>query len=116
VKGTYVITGIDSVYANATTSFEYNPTGAITATNTQSTTTQTVTGPTTTVTGPASTITSTAPPTTLTSTQTATLTSTSTVTQTTSTTPDWAYGAMVLLLVLGLAIGYVVKRPSVKQT
>jgi hypothetical protein len=37
------------------------------------------------------------------------------MTQTTSTTPGWAYGAMVLLLLIGLAIGYIVKRPSVKQ-
>jgi high-affinity Fe2+/Pb2+ permease len=37
------------------------------------------------------------------------------LTQTTSTTPGWAYGGMVLLLLVGLVIGYVVKRPSVKQ-
>jgi len=79
-----------------------------------STTIQTVTGPTTIVTGPTSTITSTAPPTTLTTTITTTQTATSTVTQTTSATPDWTYGAMVVLLLIGLAIGYVVKRPSVK--
>jgi hypothetical protein len=38
------------------------------------------------------------------------------VTQTSSTIPSWAYGAMVLLLLIGLAIGYVVKRPPVKQS
>jgi hypothetical protein len=86
------------------------------------TTTQTVTGPastttsTVTTTAPPTTVTSTAPPSTRTSTQTTTQTAISTVTQTTSTTPGWAYGAMVLLLLIGLAIGYIVKRPSVKQT
>jgi carbohydrate-binding DOMON domain-containing protein len=54
-----------------------------------------------TVTGPASTVTNTA---------------TSTVTQTTSSIPDWTYGAMVVLLILGLAIGYVVKRPSARAS
>jgi protein-S-isoprenylcysteine O-methyltransferase Ste14 len=44
-----------------------------------------------------------------------TVTTTSTVTQTTSSIPSWAYGLMVVLLLLGLAIGYVVKRPSIKQ-
>jgi hypothetical protein len=38
------------------------------------------------------------------------------LTQTTSVIPNWAYGAMAVLLVIGLAIGYVVKRPSAKQT
>jgi hypothetical protein len=38
------------------------------------------------------------------------------VTQTTSSIPAWAYGTMVLLLLIGLAIGYVVKRPSAKQS
>jgi uncharacterized protein HemX len=68
------------------------------------------------MTGPTTTATVTAPPTTLTSTETTTQTATNTLTQTTTTAPDWAYGAMVLLLLIGLAIGYVVKRPSVKQT
>jgi hypothetical protein len=45
-----------------------------------------------------------------------TVTSTSTVTQTTSAIPGWAYGLMVVLLLIGLAIGYVVKRPSIKQS
>jgi hypothetical protein len=36
------------------------------------------------------------------------------VTQTTSTTPGWAYGAMVILFLVGLAIGYVVKRPQTR--
>jgi protein-S-isoprenylcysteine O-methyltransferase Ste14 len=47
-------------------------------------------------------------------TSTATQTATSTVTQTNSTTPGWAYGVMVVLLLAGLAIGYVVKRPRAK--
>jgi len=68
-----------------------------TVTNTQ-TTTNTVTQ---TVTGPGSTVTNTA---------------TSTVTQTTSAIPGWAYGVMVVLLLVGLAIGYVVKRPSIEQS
>jgi hypothetical protein len=38
------------------------------------------------------------------------------VTLTTSSIPDWAYGAMVVLLLVGLAIGYLVTRPSVKQS
>jgi hypothetical protein len=54
-----------------------------------------------TVTGSASTVTNTA---------------TSTVTQTTSAIPAWAYGAMVVLLLVGLAIGYVVTRPTVKKS
>jgi uncharacterized membrane-anchored protein YhcB (DUF1043 family) len=37
------------------------------------------------------------------------------VTQTTSVIPSWAYAAMAVLLLAGLAIGYVVKRPSAKQ-
>jgi len=44
------------------------------------------------------------------------MTATTTVTQTTSAVPGWAYGAMVVLLLIGLAIGYVVKRPSIKQS
>jgi hypothetical protein len=39
-------------------------------------------------------------------------TATSTITQTTSSIPDWAYGVMVVLLLAGLAIGYVVRRSS----
>jgi hypothetical protein len=38
------------------------------------------------------------------------------VTNTSSVIPDWAYGAMVVLLLVGLAIGYLVTRPSVSQT
>jgi hypothetical protein len=86
------------------------------------TTTQTVTGPvsivtsTATTTAPPTTVTSTAPPSTRTSTQTTTQTATTTVMQKTSSIPGWAYGVMVLLLLIGLAIGYVVKRPPVKQS
>jgi predicted S18 family serine protease len=60
-----------------------------------------------------STTTATLAPATLT--ETSTQTTTSTVTQTTSTVADWAYGAMVILLLIGLAISYVIKRPTVKQ-
>jgi protein-S-isoprenylcysteine O-methyltransferase Ste14 len=60
-------------------------------------------------------VTSTATTTVPASTVTSTATQVSTVTQTTSTTPDWVYGAMVVLLLAGLAIGYVVKRPSIQK-
>jgi hypothetical protein len=53
-----------------------------------------------TVTGPGSTVTNTA---------------TSTVTQTTSSIPGWSYAVMAVLLLVGLAIGFVVKRPSIKK-
>jgi hypothetical protein len=39
-------------------------------------------------------------------------TTTQTVTQSVETIPTWAYAAMALLLVVGLAIGYVAKRPK----
>jgi protein-S-isoprenylcysteine O-methyltransferase Ste14 len=58
-------------------------------------------------------VTSTAPASTLTST--ATQISTSTVTQTNSAIPSWAYAAMAILLLAGLAVGYVVKRPPTRQ-
>ncbi|MGD0636947.1 MAG: hypothetical protein ABSA72_02765 [Nitrososphaerales archaeon] len=116
--------------------FTYSgPSAATTSTTTASTQTVTTTAPATTqtvtntatltstlsVTGPATTVTNTATSTetsTSISTTTAppsTVTTTSTVTQTTSSIPSWAYGLMVVLLLLGLAIGYVVKRPSIKQ-
>ena len=73
------------------------------------TSTQSVTGPTTTTTATTTAVvtstqtsTATAPP--------STVTSTSTVTQTTSSIPGWAYAVMAVLLILGLAIGYVVKN------
>jgi hypothetical protein len=37
---------------------------------------------------------------------------TQTVAQMTSVTPTWAYGAMVVLLIVGLGIGYVMRRPK----
>jgi hypothetical protein len=72
-----------------------------------------LTGPTTTVT---STTTLTGPTTTVTSTATATQTTTSTVTNTSSVIPGWAYGAMAALLLIGLAVGYVVKRPPARPS
>jgi phospholipase C len=60
--------------------------------------TKTVTGPTTTVTGPT---------TTRTSTQVVPLN----VTENTSAVPAWVYATMALLLIIGLSVGYVVKRP-----
>jgi len=59
------------------------------------TTTQTVTGPGTTAT--------------------TTQTVTSTTTQNTSSVPAWAYATMAVLIIVGLAIGYIVKRPSVSK-
>ena len=119
--GTYTITAYWSIYTTSST-FAYTVTTSsstsssgsttVTTTSTQtttSTTTKTVTGPitTSTVTGPTTTVTG--------PTSTATQTTTSTVTQTTSSIPDWAYGVMVFLLLAGLAIGYVVKRPTTRQ-
>jgi hypothetical protein len=116
---TQTVTTAITLPATTTTTSTTTKTATGPGTTSTVTDTQTVTGSTTTVTEPASTITSTAtttaPPTTRTSTQTPTQTATSTVTQTTSTTPGWAYAAMIVLLLIGLAIGYVVKRPSVRQ-
>jgi hypothetical protein len=115
-------TSTTTTTATTTTTTTTTKTTTVTGpTTTVSGPTSTVTGPTTTVSGPTSTVTG--PTTTLTSTATTTAapvtftnTSTSTVTQTTSAIPGWAYAAMVVLLLIGLAIGYVVKRPSVKQS
>lgn len=46
--------------------------------------------------------------------QTSTTTTTSMVTETSSVVPTWTYGVMFALLIVGLAIGYVVKRPPSK--
>jgi len=56
------------------------------------------------------------PATTITTTirQTSTTTTTSIVTETNSVVPTWAYGVMFVLLIVGLAIGYVVRRPPSK--
>jgi hypothetical protein len=140
VTTTSTATSSASTVTTVTATVTSTKTALLTSTQTQTlTTTATTTQPATTVTGtvtstktlppitstatttgPPTTVTSTAPPTTVTSTQTSTATAppttvTSTLTQTTSTTPGWAYGVMVVLLLIGLAIGYVVKRPSVKQ-
>jgi cobalamin biosynthesis Mg chelatase CobN len=44
------------------------------------------------------------------------VTTTMTTTSTTNSTsvPSWAYGVMVVLLILGLAIGYVVAGPRLR--
>jgi hypothetical protein len=47
---------------------------------------------------------------------TVTSTSITTLTQTSSSIPAWAYGVMAVLLIAGLAIGYVVKRPAAKPS
>jgi hypothetical protein len=46
-------------------------------------------------------------------TNTQTVTSTTTVTN--SSVPGWAYGGMAALLVAGLAVGYVIKRPPTSK-
>jgi cobalamin biosynthesis Mg chelatase CobN len=61
--------------------------------------TTTLTGPTETITGPASTTTT-------------TQIVTSTTTQSSSSAPTWAYAIMGVLLIVGLAVGYTIKRPS----
>jgi DNA-binding beta-propeller fold protein YncE len=113
-KGEIFVANSDSdtlsvISYSASTSVSQTVTSAQSSTTTTVTSTHTVTGPTTTVTGPSTTVTSP-------STTTATQTSTSTVTQTSSVVPGWAYGAMVVLLIAGLVIGYSVKRPSTRQT
>jgi len=98
-------TTVPTTVTSTTTSTKTVPT-TLTAT---STVTQTSTVPTTVT----STATTTAPPATVT--QTATTTTVSTTTATTSTVPALAYGAMVVLLVVGLAVGYVLKKaPAAK--
>jgi len=93
----------------------------ITGTSTTSVSTVTATSTTTAVSTSTATITSVAPPTISTATITAPgTTSTSTMTstevstnvQTTSTVPGWAYAAMGVLLVGGMAVGFVARRPS----
>jgi cobalamin biosynthesis Mg chelatase CobN len=124
VPGTYTVsatwTAASTTVLVGLAQFSYSgPPTPVTSTTTTSastttaTVTSTVQGPTTTVTtaGPATTVTSvstTAGPVT-------TETSTSTVTQTNSTTPTWAYGSMIVLLAIGLAIGYVVAGPRLKK-
>jgi len=108
--------------ASATTHFEYTPnTGSVGAST--SSTSSTGTCPsiyslatslsvTTTTTA---TQTVTAPPVTVTSLQTTTQTRslTTTVTQTAQTVPLWGYAVMLVLLFVGLAVGYLVKRTAV---
>jgi hypothetical protein len=111
-----VTTTSTSVTVTSTTTYTHvslqTSTQTTTATVTQPPLTTTATQTTTQTTTQTSIQTTTAPPTT----QTQTLTNTSTVTNTSSVIPDWAYGAMVVLLVLGLAIGYVVKTQSAKRS
>jgi hypothetical protein len=92
VSGTYSVkASYGSFHANST--FSYTPASAVTTTVTSTTISPT-------------TITSVATST-LVSTTTATVTSTGTNTSS-SSVPSWAYAAMVVLLILGLVIGYVV--------
>jgi hypothetical protein len=134
VTGSLTGTTMNSTTISATTA---TVTSTVTQASTRTqTTTTTITQPASTITQPASTITSTltssatltapattltststvtAPPTTLTDTQMTTQTATSVMTQTSSAVPDWAYGAMAVLLLIGLAIGYAVKKPSTQQ-
>jgi len=48
----------------------------------------------------------------VTTTVTTTQTATSTTTRSSSSVPTWAYAAMAVLLIVGLAVGYIVRRPS----
>ncbi len=91
----------------------------ITQTQTQTTTqpttitqtqTQTTTQPTTTTVTNTQTVTG--PGTTATTTHTVT----STTTQSSSSVPAWAYAAMIVLLIAGLAVGYIIKRASVGKS
>jgi hypothetical protein len=111
-----VTTTSTSVTVTSTTTYTHvslqTSTQTTTATVTQPPLTTTATQTTTQTTTQTSIQTTTAPPTT----QTQTLTNTSTVTNTSSVIPDWAYGAMVVLLLVGLAIGYLVTRPSARQS
>lgn len=75
--------------------------GSLATTTTTSTVTTTMTVPTT-ITGP-------------TSTATATQTVTLTTTQSSSSVPTWAYATMVVLLIVGLVVGYFIKRPPVNK-
>jgi hypothetical protein len=128
VSGTYTVK-VTYGTLSSTTTFSYAPASGVTTTVTNTTTspttitaTSTVTGQgsTTTVTQPAGTTTVTQPAGTTTVTQPAgTTTVTSVVTTTTSSSsssvPDWVYAAMVVLLILGLVIGYVLAGSRSKK-
>ncbi len=111
VAGTYTLTAswspsISVTPITATAQFTYTPSSTsstATTTATPATVTQTIT---TTATLPVTT----------TTTSTATQTVISTTTQTSSSVPSWAYAAMVVLLIAGLAVGYMIKRPSVSKS
>lgn len=116
VAGTYTLTAAycpgnfqtEATCYTAISQFSY--TSPVTASTTRSTSSATPTAVTTTVT------------TTVTQTKTGSSSSSSTVTSTatataapaSSATIDWAYAMMVVLLIVGLSIGYVVKLPSAK--
>ncbi len=120
VSGSKAICGNILVSALTGTNIASGVTAATTpAPNATATTTQTVTITTTTTTTlPASTSTTTLPASTSTSTMTSTVqttitipasaTTTSIETETNSVVPAWGYGVMAVLLILGLAVGYVV--------
>jgi trimeric autotransporter adhesin len=124
VSGSEATCGDIPVSALAGTNIASGMAAAITpASNATTTTTQTVTmTSTTTITLSASTSTSTLPASTSTSTTTSTVqttititestTTSSTVTETTSVVPTWGYGVMAVLLLLGLAVGYLVSMWS----
>ena len=118
--GTYVLTiyaqgsfmqPISIQVTGGTTTQAVTVTVTATATATLPATTVTTT---TTTTLPATTVTTTLSASTVVSTETQTVTST--VTQASSSVSDWAYGAMVVPLLVGLAIGYVIKRPGTKPS
>jgi hypothetical protein len=111
VSGTYTVKASYGTLSSTAT-FTYAPASGVTSTTTL---TSTLTSPTTltvtsTVSGQGSTVTQTQ-----TQTQTVggtgvtqTVTSVSTTTTGSSSVPDWVYGAMVVLLILGLVVGYLV--------
>jgi hypothetical protein len=106
---TTAVTTTDTVTTTIPVTITQTTTTTVPATVTQTTTvTQPVT--TTATTTVTDTATSTASPTTTTITQTTTQTQTAPATQ---SLPVWTYGLMVLLLIGGLAVGYLVKRPQV---
>lgn len=111
-KGVYSLSAT-AEGVTATCQFSYSPVPT-TATSSSVSSVSTASGPGTTVTVTASpvTTTETIPATTVTSTGGV---STTTTTITSSSVPAWAYGAMILLLIVGFAVGFVLKGPITRR-
>jgi thermopsin len=105
-SGSYTLPPAGTQTTGSTTSSSAGST-TVTVTSTLLLTTTTISTTTQTVSGPATAVTNTA---------TSTQTVTSTATQTSSSVPAWAYAIMVILLIAGLAVGYAIKRPSVRTS